>query len=83
MLQSFDAKLDAGWLHQMTYLGTLKQSIPITKRHHVNHQKYFPAHSTPDEIIECITKSGQKLFDIFTCTVMLQNVKVNAQVYSY
>ena len=35
MLQSLDAKLDVHQLLQMTHLATLKQSLPITKKHQV------------------------------------------------
>ena len=44
MLQSLDAKLDVRKLLQMTHLATLKQSLPITKNHHVtckSSQVYF------------------------------------------
>ena len=33
MLQSLDAKFDVQQLLQMTHLATLKQSLPITKKH--------------------------------------------------
>ena len=35
MLQSLDAKLDVQQLLQMTHLATLKQSLPITRKHQV------------------------------------------------
>ena len=35
MLQSLDAKLDVQQLLQMTHLATLKQLLPITKKHQV------------------------------------------------
>ena len=35
MLQSLDVKLDVQQLLQMTHLATLKQSLPITKKHQV------------------------------------------------
>ena len=35
MLQSLDAKLEVQQLLQMTRLATLKQSLPITKKHQV------------------------------------------------